>query len=431
MKNVLMISYFAPPLNLPSAIRVGKFAKYLPEFGWSPIILSVKDIGFYLKDDELYKEVKNLNIHRTESLDYFRLMKLLQIGKSKNLSENIHRSKEKITNFIKSLFPIDDKIGWMPFCYSKAKKIIKKNHIQIIFVSIGGVHHQAITAYFLAKKFDIPLILEFRDLWADHPFIERSYFGKLINNYWEKKVIDYATRIISLAPKQREFLKKKYNIYDNKIEYISNGYDEDYFNRKFPQKKEKGTLILTFCGGFYKNLTPSDLFNSFLRIKENRLKIIIRFIGNFRNQFFQLKKQYESKSFLDNISIEVIPRISYIQLLEKLHLSDVLMLFLPKDNKYDLILHAKLFDYMAIRKPIIAFCPKNSDVENIVNEGNLGFIVEAGNVDMGTKKIEEIIRLFKQNKLKEICGSDKFISQFTQRKATEKLVKVLNSVVKK
>ena len=50
MGNILMISYFAPPYNIPSAVRVGKFAKYLPKFGWNPIILTVKELGYYQKD---------------------------------------------------------------------------------------------------------------------------------------------------------------------------------------------------------------------------------------------------------------------------------------------------------------------------------------------------------------------------------------------
>ena len=429
MKNVLIISYFAPPLNTASAVRTGKLAKYLPRFGWNPIILSVKEIDFYQKDEEIYPD--DLNIIRTESFDLCRIAKLIKKTNKDNFSYKLHRKKEKITNFVKSLFPIDDKIGWMPFCYFKAKKIIKKNKIQLIFVSIGGVHHQAITAYFLAKKFNIPFVLEFRDLWSDHPFIRRSYFGKIINSYWEKKVVNSASRIISLAPKQREFLKKKYNLSNIGIEFIPNGYDEDHFKKKFLHKHEKNTFILTFCGSFYKNLAPSDLFDSILNLEENKINIRIRFIGNFRNQFFDLKNQFESKSSSKNISIEIIPRITYLQLLDELYLSDVLLLFLPKGSKYDLILHAKLFDYMAVRKPILAFCSKNSDVENLINKGNLGFTVEAGNTEMGRKKIQEIIQLFKQNKLNSIHGSNEFINRFTRKKVTEKLAKVFDSVIKK
>ncbi|HMT12896.1 MAG TPA: glycosyl transferase, partial [Ignavibacteria bacterium] len=43
MKKVLIISYYFPPSGGPGVQRVLKFVKYLPEFGWQPIVLTVKD----------------------------------------------------------------------------------------------------------------------------------------------------------------------------------------------------------------------------------------------------------------------------------------------------------------------------------------------------------------------------------------------------
>jgi len=40
MKKVLIITYYWPPAGGPGVQRVLKFAKYLPEFGWQPIILN-------------------------------------------------------------------------------------------------------------------------------------------------------------------------------------------------------------------------------------------------------------------------------------------------------------------------------------------------------------------------------------------------------
>ena len=39
-KKVLVISYAFPPTNAIGAVRVGKLAKYLPEFGWEPVVLT-------------------------------------------------------------------------------------------------------------------------------------------------------------------------------------------------------------------------------------------------------------------------------------------------------------------------------------------------------------------------------------------------------
>ena len=51
MKKVLIITYYWPPAGGPGVQRVLKFAKYLPEFGWQPIILTVKNGEYKLPED--------------------------------------------------------------------------------------------------------------------------------------------------------------------------------------------------------------------------------------------------------------------------------------------------------------------------------------------------------------------------------------------
>jgi glycosyltransferase involved in cell wall biosynthesis len=427
MKNILVISYFAPPLNLPPAIRIGKFAKYLPEFGWNPIILTVKEIDFYQKNLNLFPDYESMKIERTKCFDYFHIVQALNnlFGKDDNISQIIFKHKEnKIISFIKKMFPIDDKIGWMPFCYSKAKKIIKTQKIDAIFTTLGGVYHSAITSYLLAEKFNLPLIIEFRDLWVDYPLEDVLFFNKKINSYFEKKIVNYASKIITLAPGAKRILNKKYDIDADKIEVITNGFDADDFKDNISFQKKENTLIFTFCGTFFTKLTPEDLFISLKKINVQNIKIKIRFIGNFRRNIWELKNKFE-KQFSQNISIQLIPRMGYRQLINELYKSDILMLFV-EDND---MLHAKIFDYLVTKKAILAFCPKESDTENIIKKGNLGFTIENGNIVQGVETIENIIQLFKENKLSKIHGNDDYIKQFTRKNLTKKFAKILDNLL--
>ncbi len=427
MKNVLIISYFAPPLNLPPAIRIGKFAKYLPQFGWNPIILTVKDIDFYQTNLSLFPDFENMKIVRTKCFDYFHIIQTINKFRKKEdtISQIIFKNKEnKIIKFIQNMFPIDDKIGWMPFCYSKAKEIIKINKIDVIFTTLGGVYHSAITSYLLAKRFDIPLIIEFRDLWVDYPLDEAIFFNKILNSFFEKKITKFSSKIITLAPGARQFLNAKYNLNDNKIEVITNGFDEEDFKKDIPfLKKEENTLVFTFCGTFFTKLSPLDLFNSLQKSNVQNIKIKIRFIGNFRQNFWELKERF-AKQLSQNILIQVIPRMEYKQLVNELHKSDILMLFVQDKNMF----HAKIFDYLAAKKTILAFCPKESDTENLIKTGNLGFTIENGDIEQGRRTIEKIIKLFKEKKLDKIHRNDRFINQFTRQNLSEKFAQILDSV---
>ena len=43
LPGVLMIAYYFPPMGGAGVQRTLKFVKYLPEFGWQPHVLTVRD----------------------------------------------------------------------------------------------------------------------------------------------------------------------------------------------------------------------------------------------------------------------------------------------------------------------------------------------------------------------------------------------------
>ncbi len=52
-----MIAYDFPPIGGSGVQRTMKFARYLPEFGWQPLILTVSNPSLYEADDSLLKEL--------------------------------------------------------------------------------------------------------------------------------------------------------------------------------------------------------------------------------------------------------------------------------------------------------------------------------------------------------------------------------------
>ena len=57
MRTVLIIAYDFPPLRTSGVYRPLKFAKYLPEFGWRPIILTVSNYGDAQTDASLLRDL--------------------------------------------------------------------------------------------------------------------------------------------------------------------------------------------------------------------------------------------------------------------------------------------------------------------------------------------------------------------------------------
>jgi hypothetical protein len=56
VKNVLVISYYFPPLGMGSVLRP-KFGEIFPRFNWHPIVLTSTPKTYYAKDEYLLGEV--------------------------------------------------------------------------------------------------------------------------------------------------------------------------------------------------------------------------------------------------------------------------------------------------------------------------------------------------------------------------------------
>jgi hypothetical protein len=57
MKKVLIITYYWPPSGGPGVQRILKFVKYLPLFGWEPVILTVENGNYPSIDNTLLAEI--------------------------------------------------------------------------------------------------------------------------------------------------------------------------------------------------------------------------------------------------------------------------------------------------------------------------------------------------------------------------------------
>ena len=73
----MIITYYWPPAGGPGVQRVLKFAKYLPQFGWQPCILTVKKGEYPALDESLSAEVPDdCEVVRTFSFEPNALYKI-------------------------------------------------------------------------------------------------------------------------------------------------------------------------------------------------------------------------------------------------------------------------------------------------------------------------------------------------------------------
>src|SRR5690554_5509223 len=123
--KILYISYFYPPLGGPAVLRNLKTVRYLSEAGAKITLITIDEIEYAYWDPSLNSLCSEERLIRTPSWDPMALMRKV-FGKNKSTSGYIYkRSPESLKLFLRRLYPIDDKIGWLPHLMKAGRKAMQ------------------------------------------------------------------------------------------------------------------------------------------------------------------------------------------------------------------------------------------------------------------------------------------------------------------
>ncbi len=434
MKKVLIITYYWPPAGGPGVQRVLKFAKYLPEFGWQPIILTVQNGEYPAYDESLFSDIpKECKVYKTPAIEPFSLYKKFTgMGSDEAipvaaLTEKKNSWKKEFAHWIRlNLFIPDAKIGWIPFAVKAGKHIIRNEKPNIIFSSSPPptVH---LIAKKLAKWSGIKWVADFRDPWTEIYYYQtsnkkRNNLRLKIDKMLEMKALLNADKITAVGETMLNLFTSKCNdiLNENKFFTIENGFDKDDFKNLSNEKFERFTLL--WAGNMNKTQNAPALFEALKDLlmtkKIDKNKILLKFVGDIAPEIVQtinkseLKDIFEIKNYL--------PHNKIVKLMKKAH---ILLLIIGnlKGNKF--ILQGKLFEYLASNNPILAYGYINGDAHQILNRTNAGSLFDYNDVTNTEDFILKYYNLWLKNKKKDDFNFGE-IEKFSRKSLTKRLVKI-------
>jgi len=433
-KNLLILAYSFPPVGGGRVRRVIKFVKYLPYFGWNPIILTVKKPIVNEYDYELLKELpKNLKVYRTASIEFGIISKTF-----KNLSNDIHKKKSILKSVLFELlerikywiFIPDTRIGWIPFAVVKGLKLVRREDVDAIMV-IAEPFSSFISGTmlkFLTKK---PLVLDFRDEWSEYNkyfFPKKSRFTTKIEEKMEACIIKNSDIVISVTERIIDNFRKRYpDCNPEKFVCITNGFDPDDFrNIPVSNKTNSKKFTIAYAGLLYSKRSPSYLFKSIQELlkEDPETKNILRllFLGEMNSEVKYLFDIDEIKQFAEFLGF-----LGYRETLFVLKNSDLLIYLEDELEISNRFLPAKIFEYMGIGKPVLALANEGT-VKDVIEQSKIGLVVPRRDIQEIKSTIKKLI--VKHIKKENIYSPDyKFINRFHRKRLTGTLVKQLNSLV--
>ncbi len=428
-KKILIITYYWPPAGGPGVQRWLKFAKYLPDFGWKPIIYTPENPSYPLLDETLMKDVpENIEMVRTKIWEPYQLAEKLNKSNKKfkagqfDVGKN-QSWKSKLSIWVRGNFFIPDaRVFWVKPSVTFLEKYLKENKIDTIVTS-GPPHSLHLIGLGLKNKIpDLKWVADFRDPWTEISYYKHLKLTKSSDKkhrQLESAVFKNADITLATSYTDAEnFRKAGANAF-----CITNGYDESDSGKKAKgQNLQNGQAFnLSYIGVLEQLRNPENLWKALDElIKENAefaADFKLKFVGRIDDKILHSIENSSLKNHILNLGY-----LSHGKAVEEMQNSDMLLITNFPNEASKGIIPGKIFEYLASGKQILSFGPDKADVAKILEETQAGKHFSYQDTENIKKFILEKYELWKNDSLIE---NTQHIEQFSRKNLTQQLTEVL------
>lgn len=445
-KTVLMISYPFPPLGAAGSLRPYRFAKYLPEFSWKPIVLTIKERDDAPKDFTLLESLpQEVSIIRTSIFDPYLSYQSFRnrgLGSKKVKSENrgptcrdktnkkdpLPTTTKRLKRFVKSTITTPDhQVFWFPFAVIRGASLIKKYGVDLLFTT-SPPHSSHLIGWALKSMFGVPWIADFRDPWTDnfgfHEGMSKRRYA--FERRLEAMVIRNADRIVANTDANRKRLIDRFAEQEqSKFVTIHNGFE------RYPapvRRTEFAKFTIVHTGIFYPKVRPYFFFEALSRWFEtsghDRSTVQVLLVGEHNDG----TRIVVTRFGLHDV-VEFVPRMPYRDTLHIAYNADLLLVSLGFDPENSGWVPIKIYDYLSTSRPVLAFLPEG-EAADIIRETSAGFVIHSEDVDktIGILDAEYKKKFFSDLGTPEFSPDAARISRFAAENLTRKLATTMEEV---
>ncbi len=263
MKRVLIITYHFPPNAEVGSRRPLALANYLPDFGWEPTILTVREPDHVNIDPQTTKELRpGVRVVRTFSLELPRLARKLRGAKSSKCSPGHSREEQysgaglvdRLNRFAYDWVYLPDKrIGWIPFGLAAALRLHASLKFDAVLTTSPPHSVHLIGLAFVGVHPAVPWLVDFRDLWTRNTTLARTDLPRrmAVERALERLVLSRAARVVTTSEASRRDVEEIFPVPPKgKVMAIPNGY-EPWLAEAVRDRRPNGRFRLSVTGRIY------------------------------------------------------------------------------------------------------------------------------------------------------------------------------------
>lgn len=431
MKKVLIIVYYWPPAGGGGVQRWVKFVKYLRDFGWEPIVYAPENPDYPLLDPSLAKEVPpDVEVVRHPIWEPYRIYQYLMGKKGQQthagfISQGGKPSlKSRIIHFIRGNFFIPDaRTFWVKPSVRFLSQYLKEHPVDAL-ITTGPPHSMHLIGLGLRRKTGIPWLADFRDPWVNMDNLDEFQFTRWVFNQHqrlERQVLSEADRVATVAP----FMATEYEkIRHKQVDVLTNGFDEE--DIVVDKELAHPRFVIGHYGTFGKDRNPHVLWKALQGLVEElpsmKTVLTIEVVGPTDGAVFADIEAHGLKEW-----VSYTDYLPHAEAIERMKAASVLLLLLNQNTNMESRLTGKIYEYMAVQKPILGLGTTTSDPSKVLTQTGTGEMIDYQD-EAGIKRY--LLQAFQRFRRGEHWVKPEGIQVYTRRAITRQLAGVLDAMCK-
>lgn len=372
--RVLMIAHHFPPAGGSGSNRALAFARYLPQYGWRPTVLTPGAEWAMNRDDRLGGEIPaDVRVIRTRSWEprphaAAPASAIPAVGSRSASNLRLHLGHLK-------RFP-DAHLGWLPFALGAARRVSFD-----VAYSSSGPFTSHLVGLALKRLTGRAWVAELRDgwyRWNRAIFPDYPAWRDRLERRIEASALRSADRVVLVTDRMAAAFRCQYaDLPKEHFAVVSNGFDPAQFPTTGEPPPEHPGWNVVHAGALYYGRSLASFLEAAARVAaadasfahEFRLTLIGTLDGSARAELIQraTATQVQFRGQLDHAST-----------IEGMRSADALLLVANTTPGAEATVPGKLFEYLAMGRPVLAVAPPDSSTADVLEQTGGGWLAPAG-----------------------------------------------------
>lgn len=408
MKQLLCIAYYFPPQGGGGVQRVAKFVKYLPQFGWQPTVLTGAASASVL-DPSLSSDVPpSTRVVRVRGWVF------------------PSSWPWRLRHWLKRWWlVVDEQIGWLPFAVREGLALLHRQTWDAIY-STSAPYTDHLVGLRLKRASQLPWVADFRDPWIDNFSVQfATPLHRALCARLEQEIVRTADRVLVVSePMRQQFLARHPQRAAHHIITLPNGFDPADFEGVEPATRD-ARFTLVYTGSLYGPRSAGSFLEAVSSLLERgiipRSSLCVRFVGNTGQETAQWVTRWQ----LGGV-VELLGYLPHAQTIAHQLAADLLVLIIGSGPGSESVLTAKLFEYLACGKPILALIPPGAAADLLLEAG-VGWMVPPDEPEAIATALAALFADWQQGRL-QATPDPLVVARYNRQRQTAKLAHILDGL---